>query len=263
MADFAINNGLYLKKKLYITILAAGIGKRMNSSLPKVLHRVNGESMIVRLIKQVYKLQPEKIIIVVGKFFDLIKEEIDKFIPSNYPIKYTIQDFPLGTGDAVKSTLHLFKKNDIVNIILNGDVPMLQHNTIREIYENYLNKDSNFQITAIEINNPTGNGRIIIDKNNTFKSIVEEKDCTDSQKNIKLVNCGIYICSSDILLEFIPQIQSNNSQSEYYLTDLVKIYKKATNKNIDLFTLHPSKELEIFNVNTKQQLEYIEKIFTL
>jgi bifunctional N-acetylglucosamine-1-phosphate-uridyltransferase/glucosamine-1-phosphate-acetyltransferase GlmU-like protein len=258
--------------KLYVTLLAAGIGKRMQSDLPKVLHKVKGEAMIIRLLKQVVLLNPNKILVVVGKFHDIIKNEIDKYIPPlgemesnfqnfllNNQIIYINQEQPLGTGDAVKCTLCEFNGEPIVNIILNGDVPMLQYHTIKEIYDHYLTQQSNFLITSINLANPTGNGRIIMDPNHNFKEIVEEKDCLPDQKKITLVNCGIYICHSDILTKFIPLIKNNNAQTEYYLTDLVKIYKDATNQKIDLFILSPEKEIEIYNINTKEQLQFIEK----
>lgn len=239
---------------LYITLLAGGIGKRMLSDLPKVLHQVKGESMIVRLIKQVSLLHPDKIIIVVGKFFSLIKDEINKCISDTSNIDYVMQDTPLGTGHAVKCTLPLLV--NCTNIILNADVPLLQYSTIQQIYSHYLNNHSNFLITAINLDNPTGNGRIILN-NNVFEAIVEEKDCNNSQKLLTLVNCGIYIVDSDLLTQFIPMIDNLNAQGEFYLTDLVKVFINYTNQSIDLFVLDQDKEKEIFNVNTKEQLSLI------
>lgn len=245
-------------KKLYITVLAGGMGKRMQSDIPKVLHQVKGQTMIVRLLEQILLLEPNKILVVVGKYRSAIKSEIDKHINDNR-IVYVNQEQPLGTGDAVKSTLPQFKKNErITNIILNGDVPLLQYQTIKEIYDSYLQKKSKFMITSINLKNPTGNGRIIIDNFGNFKEIVEEKDCSPEQKLIKLVNCGIYICDSNILLGYIPKIDCNNAQGEYYLTDLVKIYRNQTDQMIDLYVLAPDKEIEIYNINTKEQLQYVE-----
>ena len=244
-------------KGLYVTILAGGVGRRMNSEVPKVLHLVKGESMIVRLIRQVQLLNPDKIIVVVGKFYVMIREEIEKYI--EYPITYAIQEKPLGTGDAVKSTLHLFNtEEEITNIILNGDVPMLQFETIQQIYNEYLKRGSKLQITTIELENPTGNGRIMINSDGLFEEIKEEKDCTEEQKMIKIVNCGIYICDSSILLKYIPLIESNNAQNEFYLTDLVKIYIDKSHQPIHQYRLEKEKEKEIYNVNTKEQLKFLQ-----
>ena len=246
---------------LYITILAAGNGKRMQSVIPKVLHQIKGEIMIVRLIKQALELNPAKIFIVVGKYKNLICEEIQKYI-TNDRIIFVEQKEPLGTGDAVKSTLSYFDENCIMNnIILNGDVPLLQATTIREIYDHYVQSQSNLLITAIHLNNPSGNGRIVIDNSGLFKEIIEEKDCCSNQKMINLVNVGIYIVRSDVLKECIPKIKNINASGEYYLTDLVKIYDDTTKQKVGLFILNSEKEKEIFNVNTIEQLQYLENNF--
>jgi len=241
---------------LWITILAGGMGKRMQSDLPKVLHVVNGETMIVRILKQVSKLNPEKILVVVGKFRDIIKSTIEQSFISD-KIIYVDQPQALGTAHAVKCTLAHFSDKVFTNIILNGDVPMLHFETIKEIYESFQQKNAKFMITTIHLANPTGNGRIIKDENDNFLEIVEEKDCNHEQKKITLVNCGIYLCQSDILTEYIPKIDNRNAQAEYYLTDLVKIYRESTNQRIDLFILPPEKEIEIYNVNTKEQLIHL------
>lgn len=127
--------------KLYITILAGGLGKRMQSNLPKVLHQVKGQAMIVRLIYQIIKLNPEKILIVVGKYRDIIQQEIEKNIMDSR-IFYVDQLVPNGTGDAVKCTLPYFENDNIDNIILNGDVPMIQYTTIKDIYDCYSNNST-------------------------------------------------------------------------------------------------------------------------
>lgn len=243
--------------KLTVTLLAGGMGKRMRSSLPKVLHLVKGEAMIVRLLKQVLKMNPNKILIVVGKFKQQIQDEIEKSITDSR-IVYVMQETPLGSGHAVRCTLeHLDENTD--NIILNSDVPMLTYETINQIYQHYLTELSEFLITSINLDNPFGNGRIVVDQNDIFQEIVEEKDCTAKQRKITLVNCGIYIFHSDILKKYVPQIKNNNAQSEYYLTDLVKMHSNDK-KLIDLFVLPKDKQIEIYNVNTKEQLEYVESL---
>lgn len=243
---------------LYVTILAGGEGKRMKSDLPKVLAKVRGESMIVRLLKQIIELNPDKILIVVGRHREIIRKEIEMHIESN-KIIYVDQEFPLGTGDAVKNTLPHLRNLHIDNIILNGDVPMITSSTIKAIYDFYRERKSNFLITSINLENPTGNGRIIFDKEKNFSEIVEEKDCDQEQKKISLVNCGLYICNNTILSENIPLIKNSNAQKEYYLTDLVKIYRERNKDGkIDLYILPSEKEIEIYNINTKEQLRYAE-----
>lgn len=246
--------------KLYITILAGGIGKRMYSDLPKVLHKIRGKAMIVRIIEQAILFSPDKILIIVGKFKDQIQLEIEKNITYD-KIIYINQEEPLGTGDAVKSSLVYFTDDNTKNIILNGDVPLIRYQTIKEIYDYAIQKKSKLLVTGIESKNPTGCGRIILSNCNVFEEIIEEKDCNIKQKNIKLINCGIYVCESDVLLNFIPKINNNNAQKEYYLTDLIKLYKNANSLNlVDLFILDANKENEIYNINTKEQLEIVNTI---
>ena len=248
-----------MSQLLYITILAGGSGKRMNSHLPKVLHLVNGEPMIVSLIKKMALLNPYKLLIVVGAAADMIREEISIRImdPAILGLLvYVKQHTPLGTGHAVKVTLpQMQETGNAINLILNGDVPMIQTETIRDIYKYYLQTESELLITAIRLQNPTGNGRIII-SDDKFQSIREERDCSATEKNINLVNCGIYICNYDVLCTFIPKIDNTNSQQEYYVTDLVKLYSAESDKVIGLYVLPDEKEIEIYNINTKEQLEY-------
>lgn len=257
------------RNDLIITVLAAGMGKRMKSDLPKVLHKIKGIPMIIRILSEAKKMNPKKIIVIVGPSnATLIKESIQQYFIYNDDIIYAYQEQPLGTGDAIKSTINtLSLLNDItdktINIVLNGDTPLLKMESVSEIYNNAKKNKYEMQITCIELENPTGNGRIILEKNR-FSKIVEEKDCNDQQKKINIVNCGIYVLSVGIIKKYIPLIQNNNAQNEYYLTDIVEIYK---NHNIDstvgLYVMKNNQHVEIMNVNTKEQLEELENILNL
>ena len=250
-----------LMDKLIVTIMAGGIGKRMESDLPKVLHLVNGEPMIIKIIQQVLNFNPQKILIVVGKFKNLIDESINNFLRKEDVnlIDYVEQLTPLGTGDAIKCTLpYITNYKNKTNLILNGDTPMLKYQTLRHIVDTYNKSESNLLITAIELTNPSGNGRII-QKDGVFQAIVEEKDCDKDQKIIKICNCGIYVANTDTLLKYIPMINNKNAQNEYYLTDLVSIYKENEQHKVELAILPTEKELEIYNVNTKEQLLFVNQ----
>lgn len=238
--------------KLIVTLLAGGLGKRMQSPLPKVLHKVGGIPMIVRLLEEVEKLNPYKIFVVAGQYKDIIEKTINQYILNDLQVNYIIQQKPLGTGHAVFCTLSELEDHT-VNLILNGDNPMLTTELLENLIDNFIIEKRDIQIAAIELGDPTGFGRIIMNKNN-FEKIVEEKDCDDAQKQIQLINCGIYIATSELLKEYIPLIQNNNAQHEYYLTDIVEICQ--INKIvIGLHILDSSQELYVTGINTKEQLD--------
>jgi len=212
---------------LTVTIMAAGEGKRMNSNIPKVLHLFKGKPMLVRIILEVFKLNASKIIVITGKYHNLIKETLDKYFQNNI-INYVQQNNPCGTGDAIKCTLDYYSNNENV-LILNGDMPLITSNLLKKFIEEY-NYNSN-KIMVAKLDNPFGYGRIIYDNENNFIGIKEEKDCSIEEKNIKITNVGIYYFHSTVLQRYIPLINNNNNQKEYYLTDIIKVIKES---NIDI-----------------------------
>lgn len=259
--------------QLCITILAGGNGTRMNNKisvkdyLPKVLHIVANEPMLVKLINACKKFNPEKIIIVVNpQTIDVIKETLRQYLSNKVcsNLLFTIQEVPQGTGHAVLKSLEFLSICKTLgarhNMILNGDTPCLKYLTLIDAYINFLSKykngTSNLQITSIYLDNPAANGRIV--NNNQTIRIVEYKDCTEEQKNIKQINAGIYIADIDLLLTCIPKINNKNKQGEYYLTDIVNLSNNHGYNTI-LYELDASKQLEIFNVNTRDDLNYINK----
>lgn len=240
--------------QLYVTILAGGLGKRMNSEIPKVLHNVNNEPMLITIIKKVYLLNPIKILIVVGKYFELIKTCVQENLSININniIEYCYQRYPLGTGNAILSTTHVLKA-DSINLILNGDTPLLSINTLKDILDNYITKKSKLLVTGIKLENSYGYGRLLLN-NDKCNKIIEESECSNIQKNINIVNCGIYVVSTNILDHIIKQIKNNNSKNEYYLTDML-LY----NDNNDVYILSSDKYNEIININTPEDLINAQK----
>lgn len=242
-------------------ILAGGLGKRMNSTLPKVLHCIQDKPMIYYVIRNALTIGSANVLIVVGKYRKMIDVEIERFFNPAELIKIHYIDQPetiennkikvMGTGDAVKCCLPFFMQNNTpLNskvLILSGDVPMITSGTIQRLL------DTPNSILITELEKPFGCGRIFLDKKNTIHKIVEEKDCNDEEKQCKLVNCGIYNINVDVLLECIPQITNQNKNQEYYLTDLVEI---AIKKQIDImyYMLPIQNQYEIININTQDEL---------
>ena len=155
----------------------------MNSDLPKVLHKIKGKPMILHILEKSIELNVNKIIIVVGKHYNVIKETIEKYIEKNIldtKINFVLQNSPLGTGDAIKCCKNILSKcPEYINkvCILSGDVPLIKKETISNMLFNFQNS----KILIAKINNPYGYGRIII-RNNKIEKIVEEKDCTVEEK---------------------------------------------------------------------------------
>lgn len=232
--------------------MAGGLGKRMESDLPKVLHKVSNYPMIVHVIKTALQLSPDKIFIIVGKYKSIIDEHIGKYLTKEEysKINYVIQEKALGTGHAIFCSLKTISKyiDDRV-IILSGDVPLISLDTLTNLID-----DDQDKMLITELNNPAACGRIIFNDNKMHVSeIVEEKECTEEQKLIKFVNCGIYQISVTNLLKFIPLITNENKAKEYYLTDIVDLMKKY-NKQIGFYSLPKDNQFEIKNVNTKNDL---------
>lgn len=248
---------------MIVIIMAGGLGKRMESDLPKVLHQVVDPSnindeypMLIHVLNTSIKLNPKKIFVVVGKYKNIIEETINKYIKNNVLIEYVMQEPVLGTAHAIKCTLPQISK--YINekaIILSGDVPLISINTL-----NGLDGETN-KLLITELDNPYGCGRILFNnaistKINKIIGIREEKDCSDEERKINFVNCGIYQIAVRDLMDLIPLIGNENKSNEYYLTDI--IYLMIQNSiPIDTYLLAKHSQWEIKNVNTKNDLEYL------
>lgn len=239
-----------MTKNLVITIMAAGEGKRMNSTIPKVLHLFNNLPMLVRIIKEAIKLVPSKIIIITGKYDELIKRTLDIYLNTTFDkLIFVQQKSPNGTGDAINSTLHLYNKDENV-LILNGDTPLISY----DLLHNFIKLNHDAQLLVAELDNPYGYGRILYNDENVFHGIKEEKDTNEEEKKIKIVNVGIYYFTSEILQKYIPLIDNNNVQNEYYLTDIVKIIKIDSNITIETYLIEEDLKYQILGVNTQEEL---------
>jgi UDP-N-acetylglucosamine diphosphorylase/glucosamine-1-phosphate N-acetyltransferase len=237
-------------------IMAGGLGKRMGSSLPKVLHEINEKPMIYYVIEKAFRTNCENVGIIVGKYYDIIKNKIDEFFPQNDKIVYILQNEPLGTGHAIKCSLRWMKDNldlDTDILILSGDVPLISTETLN----NLLEQDNSILIT--KTTKPDGCGRIIFNSNNNVKKIIEEKDCSSDELLIQYINCGIYNIKLHILLETIIEIKNLNLAKEYYLTDMIEIANNFGYK-INKYELPEDKTIEIANINTQADLAYVKSM---
>jgi len=204
-------------------ILAAGKGTRMKSELPKVLHTINGVSMIKRVVRLAESVNSERIIVIVGYKAELIKAELTDF-PQ---LEFVEQTQQLGTAHAIMQCREALADYDGPVLVLSGDTPFLKPCTIHKLMEAYWSKASiKTAILTGFLENPFGLGRIVHDhwkRGGYIISIVEEKDATDEDRLIQEVNLGVYVFDCKMLMDALTKVNRKNKQNEYYLTDVIEI----------------------------------------
>ncbi len=246
------------KKRTRIVILAAGKGNRMKSQGPKVLAKVGGIPMIERLLTAVEKAGiDDNPVIVVGFKKEMLIEALgrDKY-------HYIIQDKQLGTGHAVKLTKDYLKNRAENVLVLFGDHPLVKTKTIQKINEQHLRSDKKIMMATVKL--PNFNdwricfknfSRITRDKDGKIVKDTQYKDATEEEKKITEVNPGYYSFNATWLWSRLEQLNNNNSQEEYYLTDLLQI---ATSKGLEIGSIEIEPH-EALGANTKEELEILER----
>ena len=235
---------------LSVIIMAGGLGKRMQSSIPKVLHMLLHKPMLVHVIENAKRLNPKKIYIIVGKYKNVIESTLRTYVNMK-DIEFVLQPEALGTGHAIQCALSKLEPNQNV-LILSGDVPLLTSQTMQSMIT-----DSPVSLLAADIDEPTGYGRIV-QENGKFTKIVEEKDASEEEKKIHTINAGVYCFQSEMLIAHLPKINNENAQNEYYLTDIFEILN-SMDVDMRVVLLPSSKAMEMTGVNTKEQLEELEQ----
>lgn len=230
-------------------ILAAGMGTRMKSALPKVMHKVAFAPMLEHVLQNC-SFSSNTVVVA-----NNILEENKNFLNllENYKADVVIQKQLNGTAGAVEVAINDSQTLAENILITMGDAPLLKQSTLELAYKNFIETGADIQVLTFEANNPYGYGRVIINSNKVTK-IVEEKDADTNTKKLTLCNSGIYFVKLSALQEFIPQISNNNSQKEKYLTDIIGI-AVAHNKAVSHFSID---ELEAQGVNSKVQLAFAE-----
>ena len=231
-------------------ILAAGQGKRIKSDLPKVLHKVCGKEMVNHVIDTLRKENIEDINVIIGKGADLVKENT-----KSRNISYSLQEEQLGTGHAVKCAIDFLKGKRGTVAIFNGDAPLITEETIEELFKTHKENGNSATILTSILNDASGYGRIIRKGNQVLK-IVEHKDCNDEELKVKEINSGMYCFEIESLVECLGNLSNNNSQGEYYLTDVIGMLKE---KNEKVGALVISYE-ETLGVNSRVQLAEVEAV---
>ena len=232
-------------------VLAAGKGTRMKSDLPKVLCEANGRPLIDWVLDALEAAGFQQFLVVVGYEADRVK----KALQDRDGVKFVLQDQQLGTGHAVKVCEDHLQGHDGPVLIVAGDSPMIQPESIRSLLDGFETEALDCLLGTLLKDNPQGLGRIVRDKAGRFEGIVEEKDATDEQRAINEVNMSTYLFRPEHLLWALGQLKNNNRQGEFYLTDCPAILLGAGRKIDALPVLKPC---EALSVNTVDELAEVE-----
>jgi len=234
---------------LSVVILAAGKGTRMKSNTPKVLHKLANKPLLEHVYDTAKDLGAEEIIIIYGHGGDQVKQTCEHFDAT-----WVEQKEQLGTGHAVMQAFDSVNLNNNV-LVLYGDVPLTKKETLEALLQD---SEGKVALLSVDLDNPFGYGRILRNDNKQVTGIVEQKDASAEQQEIKEVNTGILACNGESLKQLLNNIDNKNSQGEYYLTD---IFALAANDGIEIKTAQATSSYEVEGVNNRLQLATLERIF--
>jgi len=237
-------------------ILAAGKGKRMKSDLPKVLHKISGRPMIEYLLDTVIPLSFDRIVLVVGHQAELVKKTLDKY---REQIDFVLQEKQLGTGHAVLVSKPAMKGFSGDILIMLGDVPLLSAATIKKLIAVHRQEKAAGTVLSAISPDSTGYGRIVRSgTSNRIERIVEDRDASEQEKQIKEINTGMFCFNAKLIFDALNKVTNNNSQGEYYLTDVMAILRKQGHITAVCLTDDYN---EALGINSAEQLADIENRF--
>jgi len=237
--------------QLGVILLAAGQGTRMKSAVPKVLHSLGGKALFLHVLENARRLDPAIIAIVVGH----AARRVQDACPAR-DINWAIQEEQLGTGHAVLCAQDKFHEFAGDILILSGDVPLIQEQTLRAMIENQRSSRADLSFLTAQLDNPNGYGRILRDAEGAVTGIIEEKDATDEQRQISEINTGIYVVSSPFLFDALAAVKNHNQQKEYYLTDIVAIALRQK-KKVEAVQINDVRQT--LGINSREDLAKMEK----
>ncbi|RCW41429.1 bifunctional UDP-N-acetylglucosamine diphosphorylase/glucosamine-1-phosphate N-acetyltransferase GlmU [Paenibacillus prosopidis] len=207
--------------KVMAIVLAAGQGKRMKSKLYKVLHSVCGKPMVGHVLDTVKEAHAERTVVIVGHGAEMVKATLGD------AAEYVLQEQQLGTGHAVRQAEALLGGEEGTTIVICGDTPLVQASTINAMLELHASSGAAATVLTASFDNPTGYGRVIRGEDGTVQRIVEQKDCSPHEAAVKEINTGTYCFDNQKLFAALAKVTSNNAQGEYYLTDVIGIFREA------------------------------------
>ena len=235
--------------------MAAGLGTRMKSKRAKVLHELGGAPLIAHVVRAAQALEPRSIITIVGHQ----AEEVEGAVLAEIGelASFVIQESQRGTGDAVASARSLLEDSDSLVLVLSGDVPMIRVQTLQKFIEHYHHTGAVCSILSVRLENPTGYGRIIRDESGAFKKIVEQRDATEEERQVREINSGIYCFEAKDLYRALRKVEPRNDQGEYYLTDVAEIIL-ASGGTVSVYISNDAREVS--GINTRAELAEFENL---
>ena len=235
----------------YAVILAAGKGTRMKSDLPKVLHKVAGISMLEHVFRSVSAIEPEKTVTVIGHKSELVEQVLAG------QTEFVRQTEQLGTGHAVMMAEPVLENLTGQTLVIAGDTPLITGESLKNLIDFHINHKNVATILTAEADNPFGYGRIVRNQHGEVIKIVEQKDASDFEQQIKEINTGTYVFDNARLFEALKNINTNNAQGEYYITDVIGIFRENGEK-VGAYTLKDFDES--LGVNDRVALATAESI---
>ncbi len=226
-----------------VAILAAGRGTRMKSDLPKVCHNLGSLTLVERVLKSCFSVNPSRTLVIVGYESERVKKSLEAY--SN--IEFVEQTQQLGTGHAAQQLIPHLEGFTGDLLVLNGDVPLLRPNTLEQLLETHQTHQNAATLLTAHLPDPKGYGRVFCDERNLLKQIVEDRDCTADQKQNHRINAGVYCFNWTQLADVLPKLQANNDQKEYYLTDVVSYLDPVMAVDVEDYQ-------EILGINDRKQL---------
>jgi bifunctional UDP-N-acetylglucosamine pyrophosphorylase / glucosamine-1-phosphate N-acetyltransferase len=241
---------------LDVLILAAGLGTRMKSRRAKVLHKLGGRPIIAHVCRTAALLEPRRTYVIVGHQADDVRAAVKKELGSDQVV-FVNQSEQRGTGDAVMAARSSLGEANSTVLILSGDVPLVHAETLRALVEQHHADRAACTMLTVRLENPTGYGRVVRDEAGSFLKIVEQKDATEDERQIREINAGIYCFDSEKLFQALERVRPTNSQGEYYLTDVPGILR-FDGEQVTLCRHHDAREVS--GVNTLAELAEFENL---
>ncbi len=235
-------------------VLAAGKGTRMKSRLPKVLHKVGGKHMVEHVINAVREMGVQDVIVVIGHEAEMVREALGG------TVNFAVQEQQLGTGHAVIIALPFIKENEGSVLIVCGDTPLIQADTLKKLWDAHLSSQTACTILSAELPDPTGYGRIIRNHDHTVAKVVEQKDAQPQELSVNEINTGTYCFDLKNLREVVKDLTQNNRQGEYYLTDAVAL---LVSRGLTVNAMVAEDPYETIGINSRSQLAEAEKVLRL